>query len=259
MKYLKLFDNFTNEAKVIRRNLPINTTYKLIDSFYTGGVMDNPMSCQNCGKLIANVGVIQNKEGQKFDVGMDCAATLSGIKDTLEYDQNMNNFNEATGIRNKIRNSKKKNPNGTLILKNLCSGEVSIEMTDESDRPLFRNYLPYTFVKKYLPDLEKLIENKDKCGFSPTHTDTYDFNFDFSKIKPPRQHENDYSFKIDGYDIIIKDIQEKAPAGNINDLIGIFISKDGKELYQSSTYMPRDVKPKIIWGLNKLEFDDYKN
>ena len=43
---------------------------------------------------------------------MDCAATLSGIKDTLDFDQNMNNFNEATAIRNKIRNVKKKEPEG---------------------------------------------------------------------------------------------------------------------------------------------------
>lgn len=258
MNHLKNFELF-NESKVIRRNLPINTTYKLIDSFYTGGIIDNPMSCQNCGKLIANIGVIQNKEGETFDVGMDCAATLSGIKDSFEFDQNMNNFQEATGIRNKVKNSKKKYPDGKLTLKNLCNGEVVIEMSDKLDRPLFRNYVLYPFLKKYLPDLEKLIENKDKCGFLPTHSDNYNFKFDFSKIKPPRSHENDYSFEVDDYNITIKDIQEKAPSGNINDLIGIFISKDNKELYHTSTYMTRDVKSKIIWGLNKLEFDNYKN
>ena len=91
MRIEKTFENF--KKKVTRRNLPINTTYKLIDSYYTGGILDNPMTCQNCGKPIANIGVVQDASGKKFDVGMDCAETLSGIDNSMEYMESMNNFN----------------------------------------------------------------------------------------------------------------------------------------------------------------------
>ncbi len=254
---MKTFKEFIlNEAKVIRRNLPINTTYTLIDSFYSGGLLDNPMTCENCGRPIANIGVVKNAEGQTFDVGMDCASTLSGIKDTLGFDQNMNNFNEATAVRNKIRTQQKKYPNGIVSAEILPSGDVSIIMEDERERPLFRIYHPLEFVKKYLPDLQKYIVNKNKIDFKPKFLKDHDFNFDFSKITQPRLRQNDYSFNVDSYNVVIKDIQEKAMSGNINDIINITISQNGKELYNTQTYMARDVKDKIIWGLNKIELGE---
>jgi hypothetical protein len=99
--------------------------------------------------------------------------------------------------------------------------------------------------------------NKNKNGFKPKYSRNDDLGFDFGKIKFPRLHENDYTFKIDDYDISIRDIQEQAPAGNINDLIGIFINKDGKLLKKETTYMPNDVIDRIIWSLNKIDFENY--
>ena len=160
---MKTYKEFILEnKKVIRRNLPINVTYKLIDSYYTGGVIDNPDFCENCGKVIANVGIIQNPDGEKFHVGMDCAATLSGIKNSSEYDETMNNFNEATALRTKIRNNKKKNPDGYLKIKNGINN-VIIEFSESKEgRFIFRVFQSYNFVKKYLPEIYELIENKDK-------------------------------------------------------------------------------------------------
>lgn len=188
---------------------------------------------------------------------MDCAATLSGIKDSSEYDTTMNSFNEATALRTKIRNGKKKYPDGHLSIKNGI-GYVIIEFSD--NRPLFRVYQSYNFIKKYLPEIHELIENKDKNEFIPKYSDTDDLGFDFNKInKNPRLHENDYTFKIDDYDIIIKDVQEEAPSGNINDLIGIFISKNSKILKEDSTYMPKDVKHILVYNLNDIDFENYNH
>lgn len=259
MNTLKTYKEFNlNEAKVIRRNLPINTTYTLIDSYYTGGIMDNPDFCENCGKPIANVGVIQNKNGDTFHVGMDCASTLSGIKDTMDFDETMNNFNEAQAIRTKIRNNQKKYPTYNLYVFKNHMGDVNIKLAEDKDKwHVMSISHPYTFVKKYLPEIEKLIENKEKIGFTPKYTVSDNYNFDFSKITPPRQNQNDYSLKIDDYDIKIKDTISISDNGTKNPIIGITISKDGKILKEENTYMPRDVKNYITYAINRLEFENY--
>ena len=261
MNTLKTFKEFNlNEAKVIRRNLPINTTYKLIDSYYTGGVIDNPDYCENCGKVIANVGIIQNADGDKFHVGMDCAATLSGIKNSDEYNETMNNFQEALAVRTKIKNGRKKYPNGKILVKNNHMGNVHIEFSDgESWHLMFSITQPYKFVKKYLPEILELIENKDKNEFTPKYTESDDFGFDFSKITNPRLRENNHSFKIDNYDIEIKDIQRKEKAGNTNDYIEITISQNGEILDEVLFYMPRDAKWRLINCLNKIEFEKFNS
>jgi protein-arginine kinase activator protein McsA len=257
---MKTYKEFINEAKVIRRNLPINTTYKLIDSYYTGGVIDNPDYCENCGKVIANVGILQNTEGEKFHVGMDCAATLSGIKNSDEYEETMNNFQAALAVRTKIKNAKKKYPNGVLTANNSHTGNVNISFSEKGDwQTVFSTTQPYKFIKKYLPEIAELISNKDKNEFVPKYKDSDDFGFDFSKITQPRLRQNDYSFKIDNYDIEIKDMQSTATSGQVNDHIDIYINQNGKNLYHNSTYMPRDVKNYIVWGINKIEFEKFNN
>ena len=49
----------TKLKRVVRRNLPINDKYVLIDSFYTS--MENGTCCDNCNKIIANIAVIKNE------------------------------------------------------------------------------------------------------------------------------------------------------------------------------------------------------
>jgi hypothetical protein len=259
MNTLKTYKEFNiYEAKVIRRNLPINTTYTLIDSYYTGGLMNNPQICDNCGKGIANVGVIQNKNGETFNVGMDCASTLSGIKDSLDYNESMNNFNEAQAIRAKIRNNQKKYPTYELFVNTNAMGDVIIKLAENKDKwHVMSISHPYTFVKKYLPEIEKLITNKDKIGYTPKYTMSDDFGFNFNKITQPRQNGNDYSLKIDDYDIVIKDTILESDSGKKNDIIDITISKNGKIIKKEQTYMPRDVKNYIVYALNTIEFENY--
>lgn len=72
--------------KLIQRNLPITETYSIVSSFYSP--LENGNFCQNCGRPISNVAEVKCSNGNTYSVGMDCAETLSGIKDdffTWEY------------------------------------------------------------------------------------------------------------------------------------------------------------------------------
>lgn len=102
-------------------NLPITTTYKLISSYYSS-IEESGTCCENCGRLIANIAVIESKEGNKHVVGMDCAATLSGIKGDFNFEYiHKANFNTAKQAR-------------TLLLKHIKEGKVkSLEFKTFTD------------------------------------------------------------------------------------------------------------------------------
>ena len=88
-----------NEVKkVVKRSLPI-TNYKIIDTYFTA---EPEIVCDNCGKAISNVAQIKSEDGKTYLVGMDCAATLSGIsEEDIEYWNN--SFKQAKAIRAKLR------------------------------------------------------------------------------------------------------------------------------------------------------------
>lgn len=87
--------------QIQRRNLPLNTTYTLVSSYYSD--LENGCVCENCGRLITNVAQIKaNETGRAHIVGMDCAATLTGITQTLAYIYATNNFSAAKTARARI-------------------------------------------------------------------------------------------------------------------------------------------------------------
>jgi len=57
-------------------NLPLDTEYKIIGH---DCLVDNYTSCENCSRVICNIATIEDTEGHKYSVGLDCAETLSGI------------------------------------------------------------------------------------------------------------------------------------------------------------------------------------
>jgi hypothetical protein len=64
-----------------RYNLPLDHRYNLIDTTCMG--LDNYTSCDNCNRVINNVATLQDENGKKYDVGLDCATTLS-LNDTTD-------------------------------------------------------------------------------------------------------------------------------------------------------------------------------
>ena len=73
---MKSLKEVVNEAKVIKRNLPIQH-YRILHSFYS----EDYCTCSNCNKVLKNVAVVEGDDKIQYSVGLDCAATLAGIKD----------------------------------------------------------------------------------------------------------------------------------------------------------------------------------
>jgi len=251
------------KKKVIRRNLPINKEYKLVDSFYTGGIMDNPMSCENCGRPIANVAVIEDEDGKKYDVGMDCAETLSQIKNSLEFNIAQNDFNEANAIRTRIRTAFKKNPNAILEASNTYTGTIHLGMKDERGRALNGVSIPKDFFFKYLPEFKNKISNPEKNNFRIRFDSNYKIDLDANYFKKENYTEPK-SIIFDSYKIVIS--RENVPnynsetgeIRNYNDTIVIKIFKSDNLIGERKTYMVQDISSKIIYAINEYEFENYK-
>lgn len=65
--------NFKN---IIQRNLPLNIKYNLIDKKYISLIDGSGCTCDNCGKLIANIATVKSETGVTYNVGFDCLETF---------------------------------------------------------------------------------------------------------------------------------------------------------------------------------------
>lgn len=102
---------------IIKRNLPLDSTYKIIDSFYSP--LENGNCCDNCGKPITNiVKVLNEKDVNFYHVGLDCAETLSGISNDFAFNyQHKAAFEDAKQIRVKVLKLIKKAKQDNVVLK----------------------------------------------------------------------------------------------------------------------------------------------
>ena len=144
--------------KIAQFALPHTTAYTLVDSYHTGSLLDGGgTSCQNCGKTITNVGVVQNEAGEKFSVGMDCASTLSGISDYAVYEHS-HGFalvkNLSAGIR---KDEKKYGADYYLEVSELLDGDFRIEarrkrelLGKPSSEMVFRRYFKADEFTKFI-------------------------------------------------------------------------------------------------------------
>jgi hypothetical protein len=67
-------------------NLPLDKKYKIVD-FY----VNEYSQCENCGKVIKNIFVIQDEDGKQFEVGSECVKRFESLKPSyeLEYKRRM--------------------------------------------------------------------------------------------------------------------------------------------------------------------------
>lgn len=61
---------------IIQRKLPLDTSYALVDKKYVSLVDGYGCTCDNCGKLIANMATIANPVNKHFTIGFDCLDTI---------------------------------------------------------------------------------------------------------------------------------------------------------------------------------------
>lgn len=145
----------------IKRLLPVSR-YKIVETYSLA--KEDYFTCENCGKVIHNIAVVKDSNGRMYHVGLDCAATLSGI-DEFDIAYWGNGFNIAKNIRAKLNKARRAGleisvGNFYYDIKNIsiCFGNGRETVSEE-------------FLKKYLPELAKTARvNKD---FTPIDADTF--------------------------------------------------------------------------------------
>lgn len=65
-----------NMKNIIKRNLPLNVNYTVVDKKYIPLLEGFGCTCDNCGKLIANIATVANPDGVRFNIGFDCLETF---------------------------------------------------------------------------------------------------------------------------------------------------------------------------------------
>lgn len=236
---------------LIRRNLPINENYKLIDSFYTG--TDNGIFCENCGKYITNVGVIETDNKKAYHVGIDCAKTLTNIEGLQGAEMN---FAESKAIRAKVNKAKKEGKQ--ITVENTIYGEIRVTINDFTAASVTPE-----FCKKYLPDFYTNISNPEKNGFTALPQDSVNFHT-LTGVEGAKQARELYktpqTFNVQQYAVIVGLKEGKTLAGEFNGsyLFDINIYLDGKHIGNDATYMARDINMYACYLINKYQFDQYE-
>lgn len=107
--------------KVIKRNLALNVKYTCIDKKYIPLSEGIGCTCDNCGKLIANIATVKSVNGT-FDIGFDCLETvllnnslLEGF-DVSEYDRVKKMIPKIIKAAKSIKEASEKTPTITGIV-----------------------------------------------------------------------------------------------------------------------------------------------
>ena len=61
--------------QIIQRHLPLDVTYEVIDKKYIPILEGGGCTCDNCGKLIANIATVRSTNGT-YNIGLDCLETF---------------------------------------------------------------------------------------------------------------------------------------------------------------------------------------
>lgn len=155
--------------KVIRRELPFDK-YKIAETFST----EEYCICENCGKAIKNIAIIEDSKGERFNVGLDCAATLAGITD-FDILMAETKFNEAKRIRSKMNKAKKNNA-FIFVQNHYWSKDIEVIAAKNECPECLGDYLvcekvSLDFLKNYLPEYYKITK----------------VNFDFKQVDKDEQ------------------------------------------------------------------------
>ena len=74
---------------IIKRNLPLDVKYTVLDRKYIPIFESGGCVCDNCGKLIANIALVKSQNGF-YNIGFDCMETFllnNSLLDGFDIDQ----------------------------------------------------------------------------------------------------------------------------------------------------------------------------
>jgi len=228
----------------IKRNLPLNDNYKIIDSYYSSLIEGGGCTCDNCNKSISNIAVIKNDVGKVFNVGLDCAESLSNLSGLHSISVA---FAESKGIRAKINKAKKV---GAKIESELLpNGEIVINAAN------FRIYQKQEFVTKYLPEIVPTVINANKIGFKPQQLEVVS-NYKGIEGKKELLSVLPCNVSIGSFTAKLYTKEGLKMDGTPNGSTLLCCSIDNKE---TSCYMLNDFNCRINWLHNSILLENYTN
>lgn len=62
--------------KKIIGKLPVNVKYNVVNIDYKPKDAIDYTICDNCGKIISNIAIMEDEDKKRFSVGLDCASTM---------------------------------------------------------------------------------------------------------------------------------------------------------------------------------------
>lgn len=145
--------------------------YQIIDTF--SSPEDGAWVCENCGKPIKNVAVVKNSKNETFNIGLDCAETLTGISESdIEYWSS--SFGIAKTIRAKVRKYKKQ---GAFVkVENYFLKPEAIDIcffkNEKCEKLITWEEVGVETLKKYLPELAMMA--KINTSFSKINERDFD-------------------------------------------------------------------------------------
>jgi len=90
---------------IIKRALPLDVRYTVIDKKYISLVDGFGCTCDNCGKLIANIAIVKSVNGV-YNIGFDCLETFLMNNNLLDGFTSENLDNVRHNIKTSLRFAK---------------------------------------------------------------------------------------------------------------------------------------------------------
>lgn len=92
---------------IIQRQMPLDVNYSIVGKKYIPLIEGYGCTCDNCGKLIANIAEVRNPSGKMYNIGFDCLETFL-INNNLLSKGDIEQYEEIKAAIPKILNAAKK-------------------------------------------------------------------------------------------------------------------------------------------------------
>ena len=140
---------------IVQRLLNLNTTYTFVEKTYIPIIDGGGCICENCNRIISNIAVIKNTDGQQYHIGFDCLETIMFNNQIIEG-VSVEDLKKQKSVINKIIKFAKTLSKTYENNKNI-NVDISGFAIEEKASNSFTDYLTYY----YLDSKGKIIYNEN--------------------------------------------------------------------------------------------------